>query len=126
MPLNQTPPSTPAAYMSDKRPPITPIKISNCNSITKITIKSQNDNYTDEPDNDSGDWLIAEPQSPKTNKRPNTSHGLSPKAKRSTSTQLKQLNGYSTLSNLVVSNMETDLINSHSNETKFHIPFYIH
>jgi hypothetical protein len=49
--------------------------------ITKIT-SSQNDNYTKEPDNDD-DWLIAGPQSPKTNKRPNTSLGLSLKLKQS-------------------------------------------
>lgn len=89
MPRNQTPPSSPVINSADKRTPITPIKISNRNSITKITTNSQNDNYTNEHDNDSGDWLIAGPQSPKTNKRPITSHGLSPKPKQSTSTQLK-------------------------------------
>jgi hypothetical protein len=41
--------------MFNKRSLITSIKISNRNSITKITTNSQNDNYTNEPDNDGDD-----------------------------------------------------------------------
>jgi hypothetical protein len=122
MPRNQMPPSTSAANMSDNRPPITPIKILNRNSITKTTTNSQNENYTDEHDCDNAEWLIAGPQSPKIIKRPNTSPGLSFKTKQSKSIQLKQLNAYSALSNIVDNDMETDQINSNSNKTKIHIP----
>ena len=122
MPRNQTPPSTPVANLSDKHPPITPIKILNRNSITKTTTNSQIDNYTNEPENNSAEWLIAGPQSPKTNKRSNTSSGLSPKTKQSTSIQLKQLNAYTALSDLADNDMETDQLNSNPNETKIHIP----
>lgn len=47
---SNTPPSSPTAIITDKRPPITQIKISNCNNDSKITTKRnfQNDNINEE------------------------------------------------------------------------------
>lgn len=77
---NTLPPSSSTTIKLDKRSPITPIKILKHYIVSNIktTTSFQYDNINEE-NNDNADWITVEPQSLKTNKRQNTSSGLSPK-----------------------------------------------
>lgn len=91
---NKSPPTSPAAVVNktDKRTPITPIKIVNRNTVLKTanTNYLQRDNANDS-NNDDTDWITVEPKSPNVNKKQKFSTSLSPKQKQSAAIHLKPL-----------------------------------
>jgi len=110
---------------TDKRTPITPIKIVNRNSV----LKTANTNYlqcdnANDGNNDDTDWITVEPKSPVVYKKQKFSTSSSPKQKQSAAIHLKPLNKYTVLKppDDDTNNMDTDQPNINLSDTKTHTP----